>query len=202
VSVSCLFSKFCCLFSCRFVCFYLLASTLSLSTMSIGQITCVAALHFILAAILAQSAANCAVHASADLFLSEMAHSAAQPMGAKRRGSSPSPEHVPSSRESSPAGTEAPSDQSSSEETISFLCQLCLETVEVNDSQPLECGSCGKHFHFNCYNAHLPCGRVLAPMEADEVLMLPYAKQGRGMRRARGRDEHQLTRRVWVGQWE
>jgi len=170
--------------------------------MSICQTAHVATSHLMSAALLAQSAATRAVFTSVDLFPCEMAHFAAQPPGVKRRGSSPPPERVPSSSESSRSDSETSSDRSSSGGEPNIHCLYCSEPVELNSSQPLECGSCGKHFHFNCYNAHLPCGRILAPMETDEVLQLPYAKQGRGMRRTRGRDENQLTRRVWVGHWE
>ena len=148
----------------------------------------------------AQPAATCAVLTSLDLGSGKMAQPASQPPGMKHKDAIELPERIPSSSESSRSESETPSTWSSSEGEPNILCRYCFGSVELNSSQPLECGSCGMQFHFNCYNAHLPCGRIHVPMEADEVLQLPYAEQGRGMRRARGRDENQLTRRVRVDQ--
>ena len=143
------------------------------------------------AGVLAQSAATRA----ASTLAGRRAHKMAQPVTqtADTKIKEAIEERIPSSSESSQSESETASSWSSSEGEPHILCRYCVGAVQHNSSQPLECGSCGMQFHFNCYNAHLPCGRIHLPIEAEEVQHLPYAVQGSAGRRARGNERH-LTR--------
>ena len=145
------------------------------------------------AAVLAQSAATRAASTFAEHQAYKMAQPVTQSAGMKHKEAIEIPERIPSSSESSQSESETASSWSSSEGEPHILCRYCVGAVQHNSSQPLECGSCGMQFHFNCYNAHLPCGRIHLPIEAEEVQHLPYAVQGPAGRRARGNERH-LTR--------
>ena len=147
------------------------------------------------AGVLAQSAEICAAFTSAERQTSKMAQSATQLAGMKHKEVIEIPERTPTS--SSESESESESTWSESEEEPSILCRFCFSRVEHNSNQPLECGSCGMQFHFNCYNAHLPCGHIHLPIEAEEVQYLRYSPQGVGVRRAEG-NENSWTRRLRI----
>ena len=39
-------------------------------------------------------------------------------------------------------------------------CHFCSQIIAYSHCQPVVCPGCSERFHFNCYNAHIPCGRV------------------------------------------